>query len=199
MRDLAILMFQTLDGVVEAPVVPDGERAGAFSPAGWASAYWPGVMAHVGREAMSVPYDMLFGRKTYDAFAAFWPHVRDDPAADRMNAARKYVVSGGAPDLGWTNSHLVTGDIPAQIRRLKQRDGPLLQVHGSARLVQTLVAHDLVDEFRLWTFPVLVGSGQRLFEAGGPSRHLALARSEAVSNGVVMTVYRRADSSGPVT
>lgn len=199
MRDLAILMFQTLDAVVEAPVIPDEARAGAFSPAGWASAYWQDVMAHVGREAMSVPYDMLFGRKTYDAFAAFWPNVRDDPAADRMNAARKYVVSGGSPVLSWNNSHLVTGDIPAEIGRLKQREGPLLQMHGSARLLQTLIAHDLVDEFRLWTFPVLVGSGQRLFEAGGPSRRLALVKSEAVSNGVVMTVYRRAERPGPVT
>lgn len=199
MRDLAILMFQTLDGVIEAPVVPDGERAGEFSGAGWAYPYWQEVMAQVGREAMSVPYDMVFGRKTYEAFAAHWPNVRNDPAADRMNAARKYVVSGGSPVLTWNNSHLVTGNVPAEIARLKQRQGPLLQMHGSARLLQTLIAHDLVDEFRLWTFPVLVGSGQRLFEDGVPSRRLALVRSESVSNGVVMTIYRRADMPGAET
>lgn len=191
MRDLAILMFQTLDGVIEAPMMPDEDRSGEFAQGGWASPYWQDVMAQVSREAMATPYDMLFGRKTYDAFAAFWPNVKDDPAADVMNAARKYVVSGGSPDLSWSDSHLVTGDIAAEIERLKQREGPLLQVHGSVQLVRTLIENDLVDEYRLWTFPVTVGSGKRLFEQGVPSRRLELSKFEALQNGVVMTIYRR--------
>ena len=191
MRDLAILMFQTLDGVIEAPMVPDENHSGEFDRGGWASPYWQDVMAHVGREAMATPYDMLFGRNTYDAFAAYWPNAKDDPAADRMNAARKYVVSRSSPELSWDNSTLIAGDVPEEIRRLKQQDGLLLQVHGSAGLLQTLLAHDLVDEFRLWTFPVLAGCGKRLFEQGIPLRRLELSKSEAVQNGVVMTIYRR--------
>lgn len=195
MRDLAILMFQTLDGVIEAPMMPDEDRSGEFGQGGWASPYWQDVMVHVSREAMATPYDLLFGRKTYDAFAAFWPNVKDDPAADMMNRARKYVVSGGSPNLSWSNSHLVTGDIPAEIGRIKQQEGPLLQVHGSAQLLQTLIMHELVDEFRLWTFPVIVGSGQRLFEQGVPSKRLELTKSEALQNGVVMTIFRRAPAT----
>lgn len=191
MRELAILTFQTLDGVMQAPVMPEDDRSGDFDRGGWAAPFWEEVMAQVGREAMAVPYDMLFGRRTYDAFAGYWPNVEANPAADMMNAARKYVVSGGSPDLSWNNSHLISGDIVAEIAALKQQDGPLLQVHGSARLLQTLLAHDLIDEFRLWNFPVIVGSGKRLFEAGAPPRRLKLVKSEQSPNGVVMTIYRR--------
>ncbi|MEX3007313.1 dihydrofolate reductase family protein [Hoeflea sp. TYP-13] len=191
MRELAILTFLTLDGVMQAPSMPEEDRSGDFDRGGWAAPYWDEVMAQVGREAMSTPYDMLFGRKTYELFAGHWPRVDNDPAADVMNAARKYVVSGGTPDLSWNNSHLVSGDIPAEIAALKQQDGPLLQVHGSAQLLQTLLAHDLVDEFRLWNFPVIAGSGKRLFEAGAAPNRLALVKSGQSPNGVVMTIYRR--------
>lgn len=148
-------------------------------------------MAQVGREAMAEPYDMLFGRKTYDMFANHWPNVESDPAADRMNAARKYVVSRGAPELSWNNSHLINGDVPKEITALKQQDGPLLQVHGSADLIQTLLAHDLVDVFRLWSFPVIVGSGKRLFETNAAPLPLKLTKSEPLANGVVMMLYAR--------
>lgn len=191
MRELAILTFQTLDGVMQAPMMPEEDRSGDFDKGGWAVPFWEEVMALVGREAMSVPYDMLFGRKTYDAFAAHWPNIEGDPAADMMNAARKYVVSDGSPVLSWNNSHLISGDIAAEIAALKQQDGPLLQVHGSARLLQTLLVHDLIDEFRLWSFPVIVGSGKRLFDAGATPNRLELVKSEHSPNGVVMTIYRR--------
>lgn len=191
MRELAILTFLTLDGVMQAPMTLEENRSGDFDRVGWAAPFWEEVMAQVGREAMSLPYDMLFGRKTYDAFAAYWPNVEGDPAADTMNAARKYVVSGGSPDLSWNDSHLVSGDIPAEVAALKQQDGPLLQVHGSAHLLQTLLAHDLVDEFRLWIFPVIVGSGKRLFETDAAPNRLKLVKSEQSPNGVVMTIYRK--------
>ncbi|MEO0384593.1 MAG: dihydrofolate reductase family protein [Pseudomonadota bacterium] len=191
MRDLAILTFQTLDGVMQAPMTPDEDRTGGFDQGGWAAPYFEQVMAQVGREAMAKPYDMLFGRKTYDMFAGHWPNVESDPAADRMNAARKYVVSGGSPNLSWNNSHLVSGDVPAELAALKRQDGPLLQVHGSAQLIQTLMAHDLINEFRLWTFPVIVGSGKRLFESGAAPGEFQLKKSEQGQNGVVMTLYAR--------
>lgn len=196
MRDLAILAFRTLDGVMQAPAMPDEDLSGDFDQGGWAAPFWEEVMAQVGREAMAEPYDMLFGRKTYDAFSAHWPNVEADPAAERMNAARKYVVSGGTPDLTWNNSHIVSGDIPAEISALKQQQGPLLQVHGSALLVQTLLAHDLVDEFRLWSFPVVAGAGKRLFEPGAAPGPLALTKCEQTPSGVVMTIYRRVRSPG---
>ena len=191
MRQLALLTFVTLDGVMQAPSVPDEDRSGGFDRGGWAAPYWDGVMAQVQREAMASPYDMLFGRRTYELFAGHWTQVDGDPAADRMNAARKYVVSATRRDLPWRNSHLITGDVPREVATLKQQDGPLLQVHGSAGLIRTLLTHDLVDELRLWTFPVIVGSGKRLFEAGMPPKTLDLVKAEPGANGVIMTIYRR--------
>ena len=191
MRELALLTFVTLDGVMQAPSMPDEDRSGGFDRGGWAAPYWEGVMEQVRREAMASPYDMLFGRKTYDLFAGHWPAVENDPTANMMNAARKYVVSTTRRDLPWGNSHLITGDVPRKIAALKEQDGPLLQVHGSAHLIRTLLAHDLVDEIRLWTFPVIVGTGKRLFDAGCQPMALALTKSEPGANGVVMGIYRR--------
>ncbi len=189
MRKLAILTFQTLDGVMQSPRMADEDRSGGFDRGGWAVPWWDEVMEQVGREAMAEPYDMLFGRKTYDTFAAHWPNAEPGPAADAMNPARKYVVSGSAPVLSWNNSHLVSGDVPRNIAALKQQEGPLLQVHGSADLLQTLLEHDLVDEFRLWTFPVLVGPGKRLFQTGAAPGPLTLVKNGRTPNGVVMTIY----------
>ncbi len=191
MRELAILTFVTLDGVTQAPAMPDEDRTGGFTNGGWAVPYWDEVMSQVGREAMAEPYDMLFGRKTYDLFAGHWPEVRGDPAADMMNAATKYVVTSSPDTLNWAHSHAVTGDIADKIAALKNEDGPILQVHGSSQLVQALVAEDLVDEYRLWTFPVMVGPGKLLFPNGCGQKTLKLKKSEACRNGVVMNIYRR--------
>jgi len=117
--------------------------------------------------------------------------VKDDPAADILNGARKYVVSGGSPELNWNNSHLVSGDIATELRALKEQSGPLLQVHGSATLLQTLFAHELVDELKLWTFPVTVGRGKRLFESGTTASEFKLKKCEPLPNGVIMTIYTR--------
>lgn len=191
MRELAILTFVTLDGVMQAPGRPDEDRSGGFDRGGWGTPYWEAVMAQVRREAMAAPYDMLFGRKTYELFAGHWPNADRDQTADMMNAAKKYVVSTTLNDLSWNNSELLTGDIPGEIAKLKAQDGPLLQVHGSSELIQTLLAHDLIDEFRLWVFPTIVGPGKRLFGERGAPASLELAKSEANPSGVVMTIYRR--------
>ena len=191
MRELAILTFVTLDGVMQAPAEASEDRSGDFRHAGWARPYWDEVMAQVGKYAMAVPYDLLLGRRTFDIFARAHAEgnadVRDSPLAQ----ARKYVVTSSTEPLGWTNSVPVSGDIPTEIAGLKAADGPLLQVHGSWQLIQLLLAHDLIDEFRLWVFPVLLGSGKRLFAEGVPPRHLHLKRSEPTGNGVVMNIYRR--------
>ena len=192
MRKLAILTFQTLDGVMQAPSMPEEDTSGGFDRGGWAAPYWEEVMAQVRTEAMTEPYDMLFGRKTYELFA---PHFsgpgNEGPEARMMNAATKYVASNTLTRLDWQNSVLISGDIPAEISALKKEEGPLLQIHGSRALIQTLIAHDLIDEFRLWTFPVLAGAGKCLFAEGVIPADLELIKTGKTPNGVVMGVYHR--------
>ena len=195
MRNLAVLTFLTLDGVMQAPVRPDEDPSGGFTNGGWAVSYWDEVMAQVMEEAMAAPYDLLLGRKTYESFAAHWPHVDNDPHADKLNNATKFVVTSTLRRLEWQNSKRITGDIAAEISRLKDQDGPLLQVHGSWQLIQTLLSHELIDEFRLWTFPVVVGHGKRLFGQDSVATDLRLLRSRTTSNGVVMGIYRPAGTS----
>ena len=195
MRDLAVLTFVTLDGVMQAPAHAEEDTSGGFTHGGWAVNYWDQVMAQVNEEVMAAPFDLLFGRKTYESFAAHWPNVSNDPHADKLNNARKYVVTSTLSNLEWKNSTPITGDIGAEVSRLKEEDGPLLQVHGSSQLIQTLLVHSLVDEFRLWTFPLVLGSGKRLFERGVVPTDLTLQKTKSTSNGVVMSIYRRAGTS----
>jgi len=192
MRELAILTFVSLDGVMQGPTSPEEDPSGGFTQGGWAQPCWEGVMEQVGREAMAEPYDMLFGRKTYEMFAEHWPEAdEEDPAAQRMNAATKYVTSTTLTHPTWQNTTVLSGDVVKQIATLKEQDGLLLQVHGSGNLIQTLLTHDLIDEFRLWKFPVVVGSGNKLFSDGTVPASLTLAKSEATGNGAIMSIYRR--------
>ena len=191
MRELAILTFQTLafqtlDGVMQAPKMPEEDRSGEFQGGGWADPFWDEVMALVAIEAMAEPYDVLFGRHTYDVFAAY--ASGDHP----MHHFKKFVATSKPETLNWNNSMAITGDIATEVARLKQAAGPLLQVHGSCELIQTLLSHDLVDELRIWTFPVIVGAGKRLFGAGAVPTDLKLVKTDSTSNGVVMGIYRRA-------
>ncbi len=185
MRELAVLTFVTLDGVMQAPKMPEEDRSNGFSAGGWADPYWDEVMQMVGREAMAEPYDVLFGRKTYDVFAA---HAGDDHPMHQM---KKYVATSAPSTLGWNNSVPITGNIPEEVGRLKEQDGPLLQVHGSCELVQALLAHDLVDELRLWVFPVVVGAGKRLFGGGSVPADFSLRKTDHTSIGVLMGIYTR--------
>ena len=191
MRKLAVLTFQTLDGVMQAPSMPEEDFSGDFESGGWARPCWDEVMAQVGREAMAEPYDLLLGRTTYDMFASsFASAPASDPTAARLNAARKYVVSGAQGPLPWQNSERISGDLVAGITQLKSATGPLLQVHGSWQLVQLLNRHQLVDEYRLWTFPVVVGAGKRLFENGAVPATLRLSRLERTPSGAVMNFWQ---------
>ncbi|MGI0048224.1 MAG: dihydrofolate reductase family protein, partial [Nitrososphaera sp.] len=162
MRKIIVNAFVTLDGVMQAPGGPEEDPTGGFKYGGWSVNYWDEMMAKVIMdELLARPFDLLLGRKTYDIFAAHWPHVKNDPdklnamAADRLNGARKYVVSKTLAQAGWQNSTLVTGDAAKEIRELKNQDGPEIQVHGSSNLIQTLLKNDLIDEFRVWTFPLV--------------------------------------------
>ncbi|TWT60949.1 dihydrofolate reductase family protein [Rubinisphaera italica] len=192
MRELAILTFVTVDGVMQAPHSPEEDTSNGFSQAGWARPCWYEVMEQVQREAMSDPYDLLLGRRTYEFFSAHHSSsaATDNPVAAMLNKAKKYVATNTLSNLTWNNSEAISGDIAAEVSRLKTQDGPLLQVHGSWQLVQTLLGNNLIDEFRLWTFPVLVGSGKRLFGNGSAPAGLKLVKSDTTTNGAVMSIYR---------
>jgi len=190
MRKLAILTFVTLDGVMQGPAFAEEDPSGGFQQGGWAVKYWDEVMEQVREEAMADPYDLLLGRKTYESFAAHWPHAGDNPTANRINNATKYVATSTLSTLDWNNSRSIQGDIAAEVSRLKNQDGPLLQVHGSWQLIQTLLSDELIDEFRLWIFPVVVGSGKRLFEQGVVPTNLTLVKTRVCSNGAMMCIYR---------
>jgi dihydrofolate reductase len=140
-------------------------------------------------ELMSKPFDLVLGRKTYEIFAAYWPYS-DDPSAEPLNKATKYVASTTLKELEWENSKLIEGKVPEGVRALKQEDGPELQVHGSANLIQTLLEHALIDEFRLWVFPLVLGKGKRLFDGGTVPAGLEVVSSQTSSTGVIMAAYR---------
>lgn len=183
MREVAALTFITLDGVMQAVRLPDEDPSGGFSSGGWAADYWDPVMEQVSREAMAEPYDMLLGRKTYDLFSA-----HQDTS---MNDGHVFVVSSGTGKLKWNNAFRLSGDVVSEVRRIKQQNGPLLQIHGSWQLIQSLLKAALIDEFRVWTFPVLVGSGKRLFDGAPEMAKFNLVKTEPTGNGVVMCIYRR--------
>ncbi len=192
MREIAILTFVTLDGVMQGPGDPQEDPSDGFTAGGWAKPYWSEVIAQVATEAMAEPYDPLFGRKTYDMFAANFPNAdNSNPAAKRLNNGHKFVATRSRTlDLPWKEATAITGDIAAEVARLKTQEGPLLQIHGSRQLIQTLLANNLIDEFRLWAFPVVLGSGKRLFDTGGIPTNLQLVKTATTANGVVMTIYR---------
>ncbi len=192
MRRLIVSTFLTLDGVMQAPGGPGEDEDSGFAHGGWSVNYWDDQMGQVMGEAMGEPFSLVLGRKTYDIFAAHWPHATEEEGAAPLNAATKYVASRSRPTLDWDNSLLIEGDAAEGIAALKQEDGPELQVHGSGDLVQTLLRHDLVDEYRLWVFPVVVGSGKRLFAEGTVPSALRLVDSKVSSTGVVIGTYEPA-------
>jgi dihydrofolate reductase len=192
MRKLVVSTSLTLDGVMQAPGAPEEDPSGGFTHGGWSVNYWDDVMGRQMDEVMSKPHDLLLGRKTYEIFAAHWPHVTDDPVADKLNNATKYVASRTLDEVEWSNSTLIEGDVAEQVARLRNEEGPELQVHGSCNLIQTLLKHELVDEYRLWIFPLVLGSGKRLFDDGTIPAGLKLIDSKLSTTGVLMTTYEPA-------
>lgn len=196
MRKLVVLTFITLDGVMQAPGGPEEDTTGGFKYGGWVAGYWDEFLGGVMGEQMAEPFDLLLGRKTYEIFAAFWPHVkRDNPdyrIAEKFNSTKKYVASKTLKKLDWSNSELIKGDTAQEIKMLKEQNGPELQVHGSGNLVQTLLKHDLVDEFRLKIFPITLGTGKRLFADGTIPAGLKLIDSGTSTAGVIVATYERA-------
>ncbi len=189
MRELAILAFVTADGVMQAPKMQDEDSSGGFTHGGWANPCWDNVMESVGPVAMSEPYDVLLGRNTYDAFAPYFSAIESP-----LNKLTKYVVTSRPVSTPWEPTIVIPGDVPDAIARLKTQDGPLLQVHGSHGLIQLLLEHRLIDEYRIWTFPVVLGEGKQLFGDGAVPADLVLQKSASLSSGAVMSIYRNAQS-----
>jgi len=194
MRKLVVGTFLTLDGVMQAPGGPDEDRDGGFEHGGWSVKHWDEMMGGIMDEQIQPMDTLLLGRKTYQSFAAHWPRVTDpnDPVATKLNSARKYVVSRTLREAEWKNSSLISRDVAANVARLKEQAGGEIQVTGSGNLIQTLLKHDLIDEFRLWTFPVMIGSGKRLFGDGTIPRALRLVDTKVSTTGVVIQRYERA-------
>ncbi|MDP9341438.1 MAG: dihydrofolate reductase family protein [Actinomycetota bacterium] len=192
MRKLIVSTFLTLDGVMQAPGGPEEDDSGGFAFGGWSVNYWDEQMRQIMTEAMSVPFDLLLGRKTYDIFAGYWPTAPEEAGAKPLNDATKYVASRGHRTLEWGPSVLIEGDAAEGVAAIKKEDGPELQVHGSGNLIQTLMRDHLVDEYRLWVFPLVIGSGKRLFSDGTIPAGLKLLDSKVSTTGVVIGTYEPA-------
>lgn len=188
MRKLAVLTFVTLDGVMQAPGGAEEDKSGGFSHGGWSVGYWDDFMNKVMTDQMGVPFDLLLGRKTYEIFASYWP-TSTEPGADTLNRAHKYVVSTTLKKLDWTPSTLISSNVAEEIKKVKGMDGPELQVHGSANLIQTLLKNNLVDEFLLKIFPVSIGTGKRLFGEGTLPSSFKLKDSKTSPHGVAVATY----------
>jgi dihydrofolate reductase len=193
LRRIVVLSFVTLDGVMQAPGGPEEDSAGSFKWGGWTVPYWDDFLGNVMGEQMGKPFDLLLGRKTYDIFASYWPkRGNEDPIASKLNNARKYVVSTTLKNPSWANTNVLKNNVVQEIKKLKEQNGPELQVHGSANLIQTLLKNDLVDEFQLKIYPVVLGKGKRLFGEGTVPIGFKLVETKASPKGVIVATYARA-------
>ncbi|GIU98600.1 MAG: dihydrofolate reductase [Actinomycetota bacterium] len=186
MRKLVVLTFVSLDGVLQAPGGRGEDPSGGFDLEGWAVPYFDDALGDEMGRQMGQPFDLLLGRRTYELFASYWPH-HESP----INEARKYVVSGGEIRSSWQGTVPLSGDVVEEVRKLKAEDGPMLQVHGSGVLIQTLLANDLVDELWLKIFPVVLGSGKRLFGEGTVPAAFRLKEWSVTPSGVIIASYER--------
>lgn len=191
MRKIVVLTMISLDGVMQAPGGPEEDTSGGFNYGGWTVPYVDESFGSILSKELSGPFDMLLGKTTYEIFAAYWPRQTTGMIADVFNRATKYVVSDTLIDLPWKESILIHDDVVAKIKSLKMQDGPVLQVWGSGKLVQTLLEADLVDELRLRIFPVTLGAGKRLFAEGTIPATFELIDSQALPSGVILANYKR--------
>jgi dihydrofolate reductase len=187
MRKIVVISMITLDGVMQAPGGPDEDTSGGFKYGGWTAPYADSSMD----DEMKVPFDMLLGRHTYEIFASYWPD-QEGEIADVFNNATKYVVADMPTELSWKGSKLITDDVETKIRALKEEDGPMLQVWGSAKMIQTLLKNDLVDVLHLKIFPITLGTGKKLFADGTIPAAFKLTKLSSTPSGVISADYERA-------
>jgi dihydrofolate reductase len=193
MRKIVVINHLSLDGVMQAPGRPDEDRRDGFERGGWAQPNVDEVMGKVMAEGMAQGGPLLFGRRTYEDFAGFWPKQKDNPYTEVLDNAQKYVASTTLKEpLPWKNSTLLEGDAAEAVARLKEEPGNDIGILGSGELVRSLMRHELIDEFVLMIHPLVLGSGRRLFADDGPSAALQLIGTVTTTTGVVIATYRRA-------
>lgn len=190
MRKIIVLEHISLDGVIQGPGGPEEDTSGGFTHGGWIIPYADPMVSAALREQMSLPFDLLLGRKTFEIWADYWPHHAD--VWPGVNRATKYVASNMMSSGEWEPAVFLSGDVAGKISQLKQEPGPDLHVYGSANLVQTVMQHDLVDAFWLKVYPVTLGSGKRLFAGGTMPAAFKVTESTVASNGVIVVNYERA-------
>lgn len=189
MRKLVVLSFISLDGVMQAPGGPEEDTSNGFKFGGWVFPYFDEFAGRIMGEQMSHKADLLLGRKTYEIFASYWPDHEDQWPG--INDVKKYVASNTLEMAEWKNSVLLNNNVVDQIRQIKREEGPDLQVHGSADLIQTLLKSDLVDELWLKIFPLILGNGKRLFQNGAIAAAFRLVESQVTPAGVIFASYKR--------
>lgn len=203
MRKIVASAFVSLDGVMQAPGGPQEDPTGGFKFGGWTAPYWDDAIAGVMGDAFAQPFELVLGRKTYDIFAAHWPHIPTHPQAagyDEMeagiarlfNGVVKHVATHSSAPLAWENSKTLGNDVVAALRKLKTQSGPQLLIQGSSNLIQTLLAHDLIDEFRVLIYPLVLGQGKRLFGTGTLPGAFKVTGPTVAPSGVVIATYERA-------
>lgn len=192
MRKIIAVTHVTLDGIMQSPGGPQEDPRGGFTQGGWSVPFRDKIGAEALGEIMSGEFDLLLGRRTYEIFAAYWPYAGVNPIANAFTKATKHVVTNGLGSFDWVNTHRISGDAVDEVRRLTASDGPELHIWGSSVLLQTLIAAQLVDEFRVWIYPLVLGKGKRLFEDGVPPLGLTLVESRCTSKGVLLNTYRPA-------
>jgi dihydrofolate reductase len=193
MRTLVVIEFLSLDGVMQAPGGPDEDAEGGFRHGGWQRPYFDDVLAAAAAEGMADTDAYLFGRKTYQSMAAYWPTApADDPFAVHLNRTPKYVASRTLPEATWQNSTVIDGDVATRVAGLKDQPGGNISVLGSGELVQTLIGADLVDVYFLSVSPIVLGSGKRLFRDAEDVRLLSLVDCKPTATGTVLLTYEPA-------
>jgi len=189
MRKIIVPTFMTMDGVLQAPGGPEEDRSNGFKWGGWQFPYWDEQMnKNIMSNIFSTSFDLLLGRRTYEIFAAHWPY-QNDAIGEIFNRINKYVVATTPVDLSWKNSILINKDVVNELKKLKKQDGPDLLVHGSSRLVQTLLANHLVDVLHTWIFPITLGKGKKLFEEGTQAQQWKMTDSMVSTTGVIVARY----------
>lgn len=188
MRKIIVPMFMTMDGVIQAPGGPEEDPTNGFKWGGWQFAYGDEGIDTVLGKLFSTPFDLLLGRKTYEIFSAYWPYQHDE-IAEIFNRINKYVVGTSDIDLSWSHSTQIKENVVAELKKLKQQEGPDLLVHGSSRLVQTLLANHLVDVLHTMIYPLTIGTGKKLFEEGAQPQTWKMTESMVSPTGIIIARY----------
>ena len=194
MRKIITITRITLDGVMQAPGGSKEDTAEGFKYGGWQGDYGDEVADNIfDTKIQAAPFDLLLGRLTYDIFAGYWPHHKTEPHWGKpFDRAKKYVVSHKPFELSWDNSVLITGDVVAEIKKLKHSDGPDLLIYGSSNLIQTLLRNNLIDRMHIWTFPITIGNGKKLFAEGTRPERFKMVDSKITTTGVIFATYEPA-------